>query len=261
MQPIQFFAARAEDGVLLPGATVHVFVSGTQTRAPLFFDSGAAIVQGNPAKADGNARVFFYTTADRIDIQLSYGGYQAPLLREIRTTDAVDVVNGAIEQLRLEMTDGKIYASKEQGLASPTVANGMLFWAASNDAQVLRTLWQKVSSVMAVKIGDETNALGLRNTSVGSQDLIAAATLSGQALNGATAITENNKYVGFAIPAGVTGASSYITCQVPFGLPLLTKLVGSEVEITTQYEASAGFLGIYPITPRIRVGRGRPMWT
>lgn len=256
MQPIQFFAARAEDGVLLPGATVHVFVSGTQTRAPLFFDSGAAIVLANPAKADGNARVFFYTTADRIDIQLSYGGYQAPFLREIRTTDAVDVVNGAIEQLRQEMTDGKIYASKELGLASPSVANGMLFWAASSDVQVLRTLWQKVSSVTAVKIGDETSALGLRNTSVGSQDLIAAATLSGQALNGATAITENNEYVGFAIPAGVTGASSYITCQVPFGLPLLTKLVGSEVEITTQYEASAGFLGIYPITPRIRVGRG-----
>ncbi|MNM52810.1 hypothetical protein D3C81_638980 [compost metagenome] len=256
MQPIQFFAARAEDGVLLPGATVHVFVSGTQTRAPLFSDSGAAVVLANPAKADGNARVFFYTTADRIDIQITYGGYQAPLLREIRTTDAVDVVSGAIEQLRLEMTDGKIYGSKELGLASPTVSNGMLFWAASSDAQVLRTLWQKVSSVMAIKLGDETSALGLRNTSVGSQDLIAAATLTGQALNGATAITENSKFVGFAIPAGVTGASSYITCQVPFGLPLLTKLVGSEVEITTQYEASAGFLGIYPITPRIRVGRG-----
>jgi hypothetical protein len=39
MQPIQFFAARSEDGALLPGATVDVFVSGTQTRAALFLDS------------------------------------------------------------------------------------------------------------------------------------------------------------------------------------------------------------------------------
>lgn len=155
MQPIQFFAARAEDGVLLPGATVDVFVSGTQTRAALFSDANALAPLENPTSADNGARVFFFTTAGRIDIQIRYGGYLAPLLREVSTVDPADVVNTEVERLRLEVTDGRIYPTKEAGLASGTVANGAFFWAAGSDAAILRTLWFKVDAVTAQHIADD----------------------------------------------------------------------------------------------------------
>ncbi|MFJ7884673.1 tail fiber domain-containing protein [Pseudomonas sp. NPDC096917] len=92
MQPIQFFAARAEDGALLPGATVDVFVQGTQGRAPLFADSPCTVPLGNPVSADANARVFFYTTTPRIDMRISRYGYVAPLIVDISTWDAATAV-------------------------------------------------------------------------------------------------------------------------------------------------------------------------
>ncbi|NWB51889.1 SGNH/GDSL hydrolase family protein [Pseudomonas sp. F8002] len=99
MQPIQFFAARAEDGALLPGATVDVFVHGTQQRAVLFSDSAGNVPLGNPAYADASARVLFYSSTDRIDIRLSRYGYVAPLLVDISTVD----VATAVEQVRAEI--------------------------------------------------------------------------------------------------------------------------------------------------------------
>lgn len=157
MQPIQFFAARAEDGVLLPGATVRVFISGTQILAALFSNVDASVPQVNPLKADGNARVFFYTKVERIDIQISYGGYSAPLLREIHTLDAADVITAEIDRLRLEMTDGKIHSSEAAGRAA--VLDGAFFYAASNDPRYTRTLWKRINSSTSQSYGSDINAL------------------------------------------------------------------------------------------------------
>jgi hypothetical protein len=99
MQPIQFFAARAEDGALLPDATVDVFAHGTQDRAVLFSDSAGTVPLENPLRADANARVFFYSTTNRIDIRISRYGYVAPMLLDISTVD----VATAVEQVRAEI--------------------------------------------------------------------------------------------------------------------------------------------------------------
>ncbi|MVW87869.1 hypothetical protein EI969_18290 [Pseudomonas sp. PB101] len=102
MQPIQFFAARAEDGALLPDATVDVFAHGTQDRAVLFSDSAGTVPLENPFRADANARVFFYSTTDHIDIRISRYGYVAPMLLDISTVDvatAVEQVRGEIDQI------------------------------------------------------------------------------------------------------------------------------------------------------------------
>lgn len=102
MQPIQFFAARAEDGALLPDATVDVFAHGTQDRAVLFSDSAGTVPLENPLRADANARVFFYSTTNRIDIRISRYGYVAPMLLDISTMDvatAVEQVRGEIDQV------------------------------------------------------------------------------------------------------------------------------------------------------------------
>lgn len=96
MQPIQFFAARAEDGALLPGATVNVFITGTRDHALLAKDAEGAFTLANPLTADGNGRVLFYTAAPRIDIQISRGGYVAPLLVDIRTSDPADVLSATL---------------------------------------------------------------------------------------------------------------------------------------------------------------------
>lgn len=101
MQPIQFFAARAEDGSLLPDASVDVFVHGTQNRAPLFSDSAATVPLENPFRADANARVFFYTSDDRIDIRISRYGYVAPMILDIATLD----VATAVERVRAEIDE------------------------------------------------------------------------------------------------------------------------------------------------------------
>ncbi|MCD7082945.1 hypothetical protein LRQ11_30955 [Pseudomonas sp. MAFF 311095] len=123
MQPIQFFAARAEDGVLLPGATVSVLVSGSETLAPLFSDAAATVVLANPMHADASARVFFYTTAARIDIQIGYAGYRAPLLQGIGTSDPVDMINAEIDRLNRDMVDGKVHATVEAGLLATVDAS------------------------------------------------------------------------------------------------------------------------------------------
>ncbi|WPN27665.1 hypothetical protein QMK54_17655 [Pseudomonas sp. P5_109] len=96
MQPIQFFAARAEDGALLPGATINVYISGTSTLANLYSDENTYVPLANPAYADANAGVFFYTKERKIDVAISRGGYVAPLLRGIVTTDPGDVLNAAV---------------------------------------------------------------------------------------------------------------------------------------------------------------------
>lgn len=91
MQPIQFFAARHEDGALLPGATIDVYLKGTQTRATLFSDDNETPL-GNPAYADESAKVFIYTSAERVDIQISKGGYVAPLMRGILVVDVTETL-------------------------------------------------------------------------------------------------------------------------------------------------------------------------
>ncbi|MDP9653341.1 UNVERIFIED_ORG: hypothetical protein J2W87_001250 [Pseudomonas putida] len=135
MQPIQFFAARAEDGALVPGATVDVFVSGTQTRAALFLDSLGNIPLGNPFLADKNARVFFYTSTNRIDVHIHRGGYSAPLIRDIVVTDPDDV---------LALTNG-VYRSVAQGLAATT--SGKIFQVLAPEDEAAYAIYENVNGV------------------------------------------------------------------------------------------------------------------
>ncbi|MBV7489854.1 hypothetical protein [Pseudomonas sp. PDM30] len=133
MQPIQFFAARAEDGALVPGATVDVFVSGTQARAALFLDSLGNTPLGNPFLADKNARVFFYTSTNRVDVHIHRGGYSAPLIRDIVITDPDDV---------LALTNG-VYRTVAQGLAA--TVNGKIFQVVAPEDEAAYAIYQNVN--------------------------------------------------------------------------------------------------------------------
>lgn len=145
MQPIQFFAARAEDGALVPGATVDVFVTGTQTRAALFADSMGTVPLINPMLADKNARVFFYSAITRIDIQIHRGAYVGPLMRDVVVTDPDDV---------LTLTNG-LYRTVAQGL-SETV-NGQIFQVISPEDEAAYAIYENVAGT-AVDTGKRVPA-------------------------------------------------------------------------------------------------------
>ncbi len=153
MQPIQFFAARAEDGVLLPGATVRVLVSGSETLAPLFSDASATVMLANPMHADASARVFFYTTAARIDIQIGYAGYRAPLLQGIGTSDPVDMINAEIDRLNRDMVDGKVHATVAAGLLA--TVDGQSFYVEPTSPDISRSLYVRVSATEARHVSDD----------------------------------------------------------------------------------------------------------
>lgn len=130
MQPIQFFAARVEDGALLPGATVDVYLTGTNTRAELFSDSAGTSSLPNPLYADGIARVFFYTTADRIDIRISRGGYVAPLIEDLLVTDPEDVLAATVaeaDRAAAQVVAAGLQADRAEAAASSSTINANVF--------------------------------------------------------------------------------------------------------------------------------------
>ncbi len=147
MQPIQFFAARSEDGALLPGATVRVYSSGTTTLTALFSDPDATVALPNPTHADADARVFFYTKERRIDISISYVGYVAPLLKDIVTVDPEDILEVAVSAAdraetarnQAQLSAG-IYASTAAGLAA--TVPGKYFSVPTADANDYLILYQ-----------------------------------------------------------------------------------------------------------------------
>lgn len=152
MQPIQFFAARAEDGALLPGATVDVFVSGTSVRAEVFAKPDVANTIANPLTSDGNARVFFYTREPRIDIRIRRGGYVAPMMEGIVTVDPQDALLAA----EAAVVRAEIAADAAQQVAQikPDVATGLLetaegkyFCVISPGVEEFLILYRKVAGI------------------------------------------------------------------------------------------------------------------
>ncbi|MGY2094492.1 SGNH/GDSL hydrolase family protein [Pseudomonas simiae] len=149
MQPIQFFAARAEDGALLPNASVDVFVHGSQARAVLFSNSAGTVPLGNPFQADANARVFFYSSTDRIDIRISRYGYVAPMLLDISTVDvatAVEQVRWEIDQLLVQMK-----TEFDQLLLDAGYESVFLAYAAGVVVERPRQLVQRAGELFRVK--------------------------------------------------------------------------------------------------------------
>ncbi|KWV84397.1 hypothetical protein PFLmoz3_05967 [Pseudomonas fluorescens] len=148
MQPIQFFAARAEDGALLPNASVDVFAHGSQERAILFSDSAGTVPLENPFLADANARVFFYSTTDRIDIRISRYGYVAPMLLDISTMD----VATAVEQVRHEIDQVLVEAKLkfDQLLMNSGYESEFLTYAAGAVIQRPRQLVQRSGELYSI---------------------------------------------------------------------------------------------------------------
>jgi hypothetical protein len=77
----------------------------------------------------------------------------------------------------------------------------------------------------------------------------------GQVFAGATFITENNILSGFAIPAGSTGASSYVTAFIQPSPELVAALVGSTVRFSVRADVTPNFLNDKPLRGAIQVVR------
>jgi hypothetical protein len=92
MQYVQFYAARADTGVLLPYARATVFLTGTATPAVLFDAEGQAI--DNPLTADAVGLLGFAAVDGIYDVEIesANGDYSAPPIRKLQVVDLSGVV-------------------------------------------------------------------------------------------------------------------------------------------------------------------------
>lgn len=100
MQFIQFTAARADSGAILPRATAVVYAAGTTTKASLFDVTGAAIP--NPTIADATGLLGFSAADGLYDVQITAAdnGYSVPLIRSMQIVDLVGL-RGTVTSGRL----------------------------------------------------------------------------------------------------------------------------------------------------------------
>jgi|GEM_PF-6511038 len=206
MQPIQFFAARAEDGALLPGATIDVYLAGTQTRATLFSDNSETPL-GNPAYADASAKVFVYTSAERVDIQVSKGGYAAPLLRDILVVDVTEVLV-EIQDLNSQVAQSAINAAAS---ASSAQAAGERY---ANTADALSSGVYSLDSLVAGSGGTE-GIYALAFTGGAGSGAAGWFTVVSGAVSAYEITARGRGYtsaptVSFAAAPGLTGASATV---------------------------------------------------
>lgn len=89
MQYFQAFAVNHQTGVVLPGAAVAVYLSGTETHAALFDEDGDPIA--NPLTATSLALFGFAAADGTYDVQISSGSYSAPRMSGLMLFDGVAV--------------------------------------------------------------------------------------------------------------------------------------------------------------------------
>jgi hypothetical protein len=121
MQPIQFFAARAEDGALLPRAIIDVYLAGTQTRTSLYSDDGITSID-NPFTANDNAEVFCYSTGERVDIQVRRGAYTAPLIKNVLAKDPLTLVEELVAEELDDVVDALLQPKVDEAEAARDLA-------------------------------------------------------------------------------------------------------------------------------------------
>ena len=87
MEYLQFTAARADTGAVLPLATATVYLAGTATKPALFNKVGGSI--GNPVTANSSGLVSFAAVDGVYDVQVSSAdaSYTAPLIESLQLTD------------------------------------------------------------------------------------------------------------------------------------------------------------------------------
>ena len=100
MQFVQFTAARADTGAVLPYATATVFLTGTTILAPLFNTGGAALA--NPLKGDASGLLSFAAPDGLYDVAITSadGSYAAPKITRLQLVDLVNIA-GTITSGRL----------------------------------------------------------------------------------------------------------------------------------------------------------------
>lgn len=251
------FFALDDQGNALANATCYVYVRGTESLANgLQAANGLALT--NPFNSDSLGLIQFAAPNGLYDLRVVKvdRDYRLHLQFNDVAEDvaAAQVAAHAAENFRdAAQLSADIKDDVAQGLAE--TANGQNFRVVSSDSFDSFTLYKKVAGA-AVQLSSYPSTKAVSNARLTSGDVLSLATLSGEVLNGAVAINENGKFVGFTIPVGATGAASYVTTKLPLDSTSLSQLIGSQLEITVQFEAPEGFLSTYPTAPKIRVGRG-----
>lgn len=126
MQFVQFVAARADTGAVLPYASATVYLSGTSTLASLFDETGAET--GNPATGTATGEITVSATDGVYDVQITSadGSYSLPLIKKMQLADLAGLVG--------TITSGRVGHATYAELATITGgASGMLAEVPSAD--------------------------------------------------------------------------------------------------------------------------------
>jgi hypothetical protein len=127
MQFIQFTAARADTGAVLPYATATVYLAGTLTKAALFDPGGTAIT--NPVTADVNGLVGFAAANGAYDAAVvsSDGSYTTPGIKDLQLYD-------------LTQLDSQVAAAVSAGSTASNAANIVSAYTLKKVLQRIRVL-------------------------------------------------------------------------------------------------------------------------
>ncbi|MFV8985359.1 hypothetical protein [Serratia fonticola] len=176
--------------------------------------------------------------ADRID-ELVGASQNAIESAEIATAAAENAMFTANLYPSL---DGPLGANK--AIADGIIPNGAIFFVSSISSESISDKYQNIGGV-AIATGRSSPATKyVSNSAITSGEINGTSMYlpSGQVFAGATFITTNGVIEGYSIPAGSTGASSFITAFIQPEPELLAKLVGSTIKVSLNADVTPNFL-------------------
>jgi hypothetical protein len=134
--------AAGNGGVLTPlaNASVTVYVTGTNTLAPLYSDNGVT-AKTNPFTSTGTGLVEFYAPDDRYDIVVAKTGFSTVTVADIIFEDIDDVVTTDISHADIvdsSFSDGTIVDSAVQNstLTGNTIVDGTMDGTTATDLDI-----------------------------------------------------------------------------------------------------------------------------
>lgn len=134
-----------------------------------------------------------------------------------------------------------VYTDEVAGRAA--VLDGQAFKIQGSGA-VAAYEYRRINAGASVLIGTYPSASALAGAKLSSGELMGQYTVAGQDFNGSVFVRNaSGKILGFSIPAGSSGATTYLTYYLSLPAAAMAKLVGSTLRLCFEAEVSEGFLG------------------
>ena len=241
------FFAQDDQGNKLPGATCYLYQRGTESLVTGLVNVNGMLL-GNPFTADQQGLIQLAAANGLYDLRVVHN------LRDFRIRLQFNDVAGTVEAAEAAAGRAEVAADTSAASANqyPTVEEGIAATAGTGSTNRFFTvpvtgnnavLWYRNDAGVAVQINGAPSTQAVSQSMLTSGEKIASDDFLpvGQVFNGATYITSNGKVMGFSIPAGFVGNTSYVSYLVQPAADLLARLAGSVVRLKVVCDATEGF--------------------